>query len=390
MMDLEFDLSILDDKERKDAIDYIINLILGSKIGLPYKRNFTTNDQIIQKFVNLKNSDMKIKPIKQCYEISSFRSQRIKNLFVYLDKYIIEVPSSYYQDIDILTDYFSEPQRLKGEFSGQRSIHDLWRDKLFLNKLITETYKEGKLITLENLRETIYRIAKETNQFKASVSKTILNFFKAKNVLDFSSGWGDRLIGFLASNAEIYHGFDPNTSLTEAYTEIIKLFCPSEKTAVIYPFPFESRDSKPNKDFYDICFTSPPFYKLEIYSRDCNQSSERYPEFSDWMVNFLFASLLKVKASLIPGGRLVIYITDYSNLSIVEPMMLFLEFIGIYYVSTIYMSKENTTKKYDFKPIRVFVKSGCPREESMAEMAKYFPSIYQRTMILMDVMKPLS
>ena len=55
-------------------------------------------------------------------------------------------------------------------------------------------------------------------QFKPVVAKAIYQMTNAKRVLDTSCGWGDRLAGFFASDAEEYYGCDPNPNTYARYT----------------------------------------------------------------------------------------------------------------------------------------------------------------------------
>ena len=52
-------------------------------------------------------------------------------------------------------------------------------------------------------------------QFKPVVAKAIYDITEAKTVLDTSCGWGDRLAGFFASDAEEYYGCDQTQIHTE-------------------------------------------------------------------------------------------------------------------------------------------------------------------------------
>ena len=64
--------------------------------------------------------------------------------------------------------------------------------------------------------------------------------YEADTVLDFSSGWGDRLIGFLASKASTYWGFDPNECVQANYLNMIDFFEPylsSKKTVKLFCNP---------------------------------------------------------------------------------------------------------------------------------------------------------
>ena len=60
-------------------------------------------------------------------------------------------------------------------------------------------------------------------QFKPVVAKAIYDITNAKTVLDTSCGWGDRLAGFFASDAEEYYGCDPNPNTYEIYQHQILL-----------------------------------------------------------------------------------------------------------------------------------------------------------------------
>ena len=61
-------------------------------------------------------------------------------------------------------------------------------------------------------------------QFKPVVAKAIYDITNAKTVLDTSCGWGDRLAGFFASDAEEYYGCDPNPNTYQRYQEQIATY----------------------------------------------------------------------------------------------------------------------------------------------------------------------
>ena len=61
-------------------------------------------------------------------------------------------------------------------------------------------------------------------QFKPVVAKAIYDITNAKTVLDTSCGWGDRLAGFFASDAEEYYGCDPNPNTYQRYQEQISSY----------------------------------------------------------------------------------------------------------------------------------------------------------------------
>ena len=49
----------------------------------------------------------------------------------------------------------------------------------------------------------------------------IYNMYKPQSVLDFTMGWGGRLIGACAYNVPMYIGIDANKNLIEPYKKMI-------------------------------------------------------------------------------------------------------------------------------------------------------------------------
>lgn len=96
--------------------------------------------------------------------------------------------------------------------------------------------------------------------FKSSTAKYIYKMFNAKNVLDFTAGWGGRLLG--ASSLGIqYTGIDTNINLKEGYDNMIKDL-DIKNCHMFYEdclsFPFDMIDP-------DLILTSPPYSNMEIY-----------------------------------------------------------------------------------------------------------------------------
>jgi len=182
-----------------------------------------------------------------------------------------------------------------------------------LNALFSLKYTE---INNNKLRNAIGLRKYIASQFKPSVACFLYDFFKAKHVLDFSSGWGDRLAGFYASKNTIsYTGIDPNKRLVQSYKEQQKLYeSYTHKDIFLFNECAESFDySKVNKKF-DFIFTSPPYFNIEKYTQEENQSWKKYRKFDNWLENFLFETLRNAWEQLEEGGILAINISDvYSG-----------------------------------------------------------------------------
>jgi hypothetical protein len=103
------------------------------------------------------------------------------------------------------------------------------------------------------------------SQFRPSTAKAVYDYFGAVDVLDFSSGWGDRLCGFLASDAKSYVGIDPNERLFNNYTRMIDDFnVPNKKVEM---FNCCAEKAMLTKRKFDLVFTSPPYFNIERYTQ---------------------------------------------------------------------------------------------------------------------------
>lgn len=145
---------------------------------------------------------------------------------------------------------------------------------------------------------------------------------ESKDIVDLSSGFGDRLAGFCASTkTRSYVGCDPNESLFDGYREQVKLYGQGKQIQMLNS-PAEDLDF--GKAKFDTVFTSVPFYRSERYTDEDNQSWKRYRTVEDWLNGFLFKSILNVWQALKPKGFLAINLADvYSEGKVnklVDPM----------------------------------------------------------------------
>jgi len=129
-------------------------------------------------------------------------------------------------------------------------------------------------------------------QFKPVVAKAVYDITNARTVLDTSCGWGDRLAGFFASNAEEYYGCDPNPNTYQRYQEQISQynkFLPKPKKVQIWNCGAEDLpyDKLPP---IDVAFTSPPYFATEEYNKggemEENQSWFKFNEYEKWRDDF--------------------------------------------------------------------------------------------------------
>lgn len=187
------------------------------------------------------------------------------------------------------------------KWSNLRSRTSMWKPMWSLNMEYID-----KSVCMKLIRTRGY----VASQFRPASAKAVYDVFGAKRVLDFCSGWGDRLAGFYASNAEEYVGIDPNTALHSGYKAQAEFYGGHKKTR-FFCSPAEDTDLSEYKEYFDLAFTSPPYFIQETYCQEDTQSWIRYKDKPQgWLEDFLFKAITNAWNSLRMGGRLVINIAD--------------------------------------------------------------------------------
>lgn len=202
------------------------------------------------------------------------------------------------------------------------NIIDLWNNDELKYKLIRRGLSDiqvGGFSPSTFIQRFSYKYQRVYN-FPPNVARAIYNFFNSKRVLDFSSGYAGRLLGFWGSDAEEYIGIDPNNEV--CYNKIIEHLTKNscEKKARVFCSPAEDFDFT-TIGYFDTVFTSPPYFNLEVYqSSNENQSCIRYKKYKEWLTKFLFVVLDKSISVLSDNGILAINIKDIDNFSIAKDM----------------------------------------------------------------------
>lgn len=223
-----------------------------------------------------------------------------------------------------LTDLYVEEIRLKARRKDQaKSSLELWDDRIFMAS-VAKTIPRKKM-SLWEIREWWRTTVPETTLFPISWARTIIKMLLKDTVgkmwLDISAGWGDRLLTAMSLDM-IYLGFDPNLDLQPKYSEMIRDFGnPKYYRVVPEPFEIQSWDS----EIFDIVFSSPPYFDLEIYSEHDGQSIKTFGNVDEWLVKFLFPSLKSAFSALKTGGFFCLHIGDSRDLvTFTEPALLFM------------------------------------------------------------------
>lgn len=141
-------------------------------------------------------------------------------------------------------------------------------------------------------------------------------------VYDMSAGFGGRMLGAVASNKNLtYIGCEPDTntfhnlSVLGEHLEEVSLKRPS-----ISLINSGSEDTVLARGSVDFIFSCPPYYALERYSQEETQSIVKYPEYEDWLNNYVYGTLYNAYNALKPGGRMALVLSSaiyYLNIKYV-------------------------------------------------------------------------
>jgi hypothetical protein len=219
---------------------------------------------------------------------------------------------------NLSSNWWQEQNRWSICSSGYPGPARTWRTRAFMISLMGAAFslkldKIGKkeLRLMISLRKYI------ASQHKPNVTKTLTEYLGSKTILDFSMGWGDRLAGaFSSETVEHYVGIDPrkeNHPIYEQqrdfYTKHTSFFENPTKTN-FHQAAAEDFDYSEYNDYFDLVFTSPPYFNVERYGHDDNQSWVRYKSIDAWNEHFLHKALEKIIPTLKKGGKMAINIAD--------------------------------------------------------------------------------
>lgn len=174
-----------------------------------------------------------------------------------------------------LVDWGTEKARRKTKYRN-KSFIEKWKNKTRRKKLLQfakRLEKKHKKSVLGAIRSAIDLQWGSVNTLRAAAAACMYKKYKAKRVLDFTAGWGARMVAAMALDID-YIGIDSNTDLKEGYNRIIKLLKPYTKSNIkMYFKKAEEVDfSKIGK--YDYVFTSPPYEYLEAYENMKNYEGD--------------------------------------------------------------------------------------------------------------------
>jgi hypothetical protein len=183
-----------------------------------------------------------------------------------------------------IVDYFTFTERLntKGKYDVNFFEFLVNIEEFKKKKFISNMLKYYEDVKNKNKTKNNYIVLKEVynicisaiNIFRPLVAMEIYTKYNPTSVLDFTCGWGGRLVGACALNIPNYIGIDINNNLINPYLEMKGFFKNISKTNIDIFFE-NATNFDYSKITYDMVLTSPPYYFLEKYSNNENYNNSK-------------------------------------------------------------------------------------------------------------------
>jgi len=134
------------------------------------------------------------------------------------------------------------------------------------------------------------------------------------NVLDFSSGYGGRMIGSMTSNMRYnYTGIDPNTKTHRGLVALGELMNELGLGSGYSMHNIPSEQFNPEPGSYDAAFSSPPYFNLETYTDEPTQCMNSCSTIDEWFGTYVEPTVQMLHTALAKDALYAVNIADYKD-----------------------------------------------------------------------------
>ena len=221
-----------------------------------------------------------------------------------------------------VVDAFTLRERLHTKGHQGISFYEFWmnrRDymrKPYIKKML-DFYKSRKIDDVRKYKYIYNLYFSSISIFRPIMAIDVYCQVKAKRVLDFTMGWGGRLVGACALSLDAYYGVDLNIHLEKPYLEMIDMLkkAPGHKTEIDLQFKNALLVDYSKMD-YDTVLTSPPYYDLEQY-----RGMDFYKNKEEWNETFYKPLIQTTYEHLKKGGKYCLNVPDNIYEDCCQPIL---------------------------------------------------------------------
>jgi hypothetical protein len=224
-----------------------------------------------------------------------------------------------YSNDELLKDW----ERLKRvkDFKNGKCFRSVQSEFVTMDKIRTWGLEKMSALYVSWVRRAVYMASGMHNPtyYRPHLAKQIiLSTGKKEGILfDPCAGWGGRMLGTVAAGWQ-YIGCEPSK---ETYNNLLRVveYLGIQSQVTLYNLPFE--DLKMDElESVDIVLASPPYFNLERYSDEEDQSYNKFSNFENWKVDWYIPMIEKCIKKLNPNGLSCWNVMDFKGNDMVNSM----------------------------------------------------------------------
>ncbi len=215
-----------------------------------------------------------------------------------------------------LANYF-QPHMWSVRVSRYLSPHEVFHNDMMLRAAIHRSWTiwpdryGANPATLRRMLKTYPGTASVSN-FRPTVARSVLHHFSqdSDTVLDFSAGYGGRLLGALSMKRQ-YIGIEPCTPQVTGLRSMLTSMTEqgASGSGEILAGCAEDVMRLLPQSMAHLIFSSPPYFNWERYSDEESQSFIKYSTYEDWKQGFLEPVICQSMRILKKGGKFAVNIS---------------------------------------------------------------------------------
>jgi len=213
--------------------------------------------------------------------------------------------------------YFTLEERLETIGNKKVNFYDVWKNRHWIAKHYPYVqkildYYDTHYATYPQIKiwKRIFDLYYGSiTIFRPLQAMDIYCQFQPRAILDFTMGWGGRLVGACALQIPHYIGIDSNVHLRTPYQKMVRLLKTISPTKISLLFQ-DALTVDYSRLTYDMVFTSPPYYNIEIYGHHQDNHNNALPSKEIWDTKFYKPIFHKTYTHLQRGGVYCLNIPD--------------------------------------------------------------------------------
>ena len=222
---------------------------------------------------------------------------------------------SYSQGLVLLDFLFPNLHQVHAGDNNNKTIYERFYDDNILKTCLQSALKTRKIC---NMRTAFFAAARflwrTATNYSPMRAKAIFEKFcpKGGTIYDYSAGFGGRMLGALSSSYDFHYiCTDPNTETFDNLVQLMEYISEVKPTIKCDIANEGSETFVLPENSVDFAFSCPPFFTLEKYSDEETQSINKFPNYEEWLENYVRPTIKNCISALKPAGLYGVNIVNF-------------------------------------------------------------------------------